>query len=243
MACCEHCQDAGSLFSDRTAGRELKRYRRRGPVPTTRLLIEAVRPHLPPEATLLDVGGGIGAIHHELLEAGAARAVHVDASAAYLAASREESERRGHDGRVEHLYGDYAELADELADADAVTLDRVVCCYPDMERLVDTSAARARRVYGLVYPRDRWAMRAFQAVANLYMRLRRSAFRTYLHSPAAIDARVARHGLSVSSRSRTFLWEVVAYTSDRGAGATPDGGTSTRERVREVARRGARPRS
>jgi hypothetical protein len=44
---------------------------------------------------LLDIGGGIGAIQHELLAAGAAHATSVEAPVAYLEAVREESSRRG----------------------------------------------------------------------------------------------------------------------------------------------------
>ncbi|MGZ8690915.1 MAG: class I SAM-dependent methyltransferase, partial [Aeromicrobium sp.] len=45
--------------------------------------------------TVLDIGGGVGAVHHELLHSGAATAVDVDASRAYIAVAREEAERQG----------------------------------------------------------------------------------------------------------------------------------------------------
>ena len=35
---------------------------------------------------------------------------------------------------------------------DILTLDRVICCYPDMQKLVGLSAKRARKLYGLIYP-------------------------------------------------------------------------------------------
>lgn len=211
MTCCSHCQDAQVLFSDRAARRELRRYRRNGPIPTTRRLIDAIRPLLSDGWTLLDVGGGIGAIQHELLAAGASRAIQVDASPAYIEASREEAARRGNADRVEHRYGDFTDLAATVPDADVVTLDRVICCYPDMERLVTASAARARHVYGLVYPRERWPVRAVMAIGNLYMRMRRSAFRTYVHSGAAVDALLRRLGFERATYERTALWQVATY--------------------------------
>ena len=211
MTCCSHCRDAEALFSDRTARRELRRYRRKGPVRTTRLLVDTIRPRLRQGWTLLDVGGGIGAIQHELLDAGAARAVQVDASPAYLEASGSEAARRGHADRVEHVYGDFTELAGSVPDADIVTLDRVICCYPHMERLVEASACKARQLYGLVYPREHWPVRLSLAATNLYMRLRRSAFRTYVHSGAAVDALVRRLGFEPVARQRTLAWQVVTY--------------------------------
>jgi hypothetical protein len=145
MACCEHCTDAESvLFTEGAARRELRGYRRRGPAAVTRQLLAALREQGAPEGVLLDIGGGIGALQHELLGTGMARAIHVDASRAYLDASAAEAERRGHRDRVEYRHGDFVDLADSVPDADVVTLDRVVCCYPDMPALVRASAPKAR---------------------------------------------------------------------------------------------------
>ncbi|MBI4419415.1 MAG: hypothetical protein HY560_01205, partial [Gemmatimonadetes bacterium] len=81
-------------FDAATARRDLRRFRRRGPDAPTRQLLAAVEARaLPAGSTLLDVGGGVGAIHHVLLERGFSRATHVDASAAYLAGAADEAQR------------------------------------------------------------------------------------------------------------------------------------------------------
>lgn len=214
MSCCgcvAHCEGVAVEFSDKVARRDLKRYRKRGPDRTTRILLDALRAHGVEGATLLDVGAGIGAIHHELLDAGVRSATHVDAAPAYVAAAKEEVERRGHSDRVSFRQGDFVTLAGDIPPADIVTLDRVICCYPDMERLVAASTSRARRMYGVVYPRALWWVRASFAAVNLYFRLRRSAFRTYVHPTAAIDGAI-RHGGLAPLRSRTtLLWYVAVY--------------------------------
>lgn len=160
---------------------------------------------------LLDIGGGIGAIQHELLREGLARAVHVDASTAYLAASAAEAERQGNRERVEYLHGDFVELVDDVPRTDIVTLDRVVCCYPDMPRLVAASASKTRRLYALSYPREHWGARTGLVLANLFFRVRGSEFRTYLHPPAEIEAQLRRQGLTPVARARTALWHVALY--------------------------------
>ena len=116
-------------------------------------------------------------IQHELLRAGAAQASGVEAAPAYLAAAREEAARQGHAERLRLHRGDFVALAPELPPADIVTLDRVICCYPDLPALVGLSAAHARRVYGLVYPRDTWWVKVGLALGNLALRLRRNPFR------------------------------------------------------------------
>ncbi len=224
MACCGQCTGIEREFDRKTAARELKRYRRAGPTRSTRLLLEALRAAdgFGRMRTLLDIGGGVGTLHHELLDsgmgAGVESAVHVDASTAYLAAAREEAERRGHVERVEFRHGDFVELAGGLDDADMVTLDRVICCYPAMEELVGRSVARARELYGLVYPRPVWWVRFGIPLANLWFQLRRSPFRVFLHPPEQVDAVVRRGGFERRSEARTWLWQVVVYGR---AGAGP----------------------
>ena len=209
---CVQCVGIEQQFGDAAARKKLRQFRRRGPDKTTRLLIDALRSALDDGgAVLLDVGAGIGAIHHELLDGRAVRAIHVDASQAHLAMAREETERRGHRDRVQFVHGDFVDIADEIPAADVVTLDRVICCYHDMERLVRRSAAKATRLYGAVYPRDlRW-MRIGIATINLVQRIKRSPFRVFMHEPAAIDAVLRTAGLERTSTQRTLGWEVVVY--------------------------------
>jgi len=211
MVSCRQCEGIARQFGRRTAAFELRRFRKRGPRPTTRLLIDALRREGIDGASILDIGAGVGAIHHELLASGAREAVHVDISLDFISAARAEAERRGHADRVEFVRADFVETAPTLAASDVVTLDRVICCYPDMERLVALSASKVRRLLGAVYPRDVWWMHLVVAAVNAFSRVRRSAFRTYVHAPSAIDAVIRRHGLERRAFRRTLGWEVVVY--------------------------------
>jgi hypothetical protein len=81
-----HCCASDKEFDRRRARRDVRRFRRRGPDPGTQQLLAAIRDaSLPSHPTLIDIGDGVGTIHHALLERGFGRAIHVDASAAYLA--------------------------------------------------------------------------------------------------------------------------------------------------------------
>jgi 2-polyprenyl-3-methyl-5-hydroxy-6-metoxy-1,4-benzoquinol methylase len=210
MSTCCSTNAIADHFGRKTAAAELRRYQEDGPLPTTRALIDSVRSLGVAGAQLLDVGAGVGAIHHALLDAGASSAVHVDISPAFVDAARTETERRRND-RVRFIIGDFVELASTIDEADVVTLDRVICCYADMPRLVERSAAKARRMYGAVYPRNAWWVRIGIVVNNMVFRVRRSDFRSYLHSPAAIDAVLRRMGLERRSLQRTWVWEVAVY--------------------------------
>jgi 2-polyprenyl-3-methyl-5-hydroxy-6-metoxy-1,4-benzoquinol methylase len=217
MSCCHHCRDAENVFDRRDARRRLERYRKRGPEGTTQLLIDGLRSAGVRGATMLDIGGGVGVVHHELLKAGAAGVVDVDASSAYLAAAQRESERQGHAERVSYLYGDFVALAATIDSADIVALDRVVCCYPDMPALVGAAASRASRLLGLVYPRDDWWVRLGVRAANAGLTLQRTTFRVFCHPTAAVDEVVKRAGLVRRLHRTSGPWQVVIYErSKRG---------------------------
>jgi predicted TPR repeat methyltransferase len=211
MTCCGLCDGIDDQFDRKTAQRELLRFRRRGPIPTTKRLIDALRSAGVSGATVLDIGGGIGAIHHTLLEAGASTAMQVDASFEYVQAAREETARNGHANRVLFLRGDFVQWAASVPDADIVTLDRVICCYPDMESLVRNAAAKSLRLLGAVYPRDAWWVRFGVRAINATRRMRGSKFRAYAHSPSAIDAVLGSQGLHRVSAQHTLVWDIAVF--------------------------------
>jgi 2-polyprenyl-3-methyl-5-hydroxy-6-metoxy-1,4-benzoquinol methylase len=210
-----HCCIVDQKFDERTAHRELRRYHRRGPATPTRQLLTLIAPLLPSQATLLDVGGGIGTIHHELLDRAAARAVQVDASSAYLAVARTEAARRGHADRVELQHADLRAVAPSLQPADVVTLDRVVCCDPDFASLLAIAAGHARTFLAFSYPRPRWIVRLLVAFGNGWMRLRGLAFRAYVHSPPAMAAVLERAGLHRRVVGGTWIWAVEVFERAR----------------------------
>lgn len=211
MNCCQ-CDCYESQFDEKHAARDLKRYRDKGPDKTTRLLLEALRAEGIEGASVLDVGAGVGVVHHELLTDGARTAVHVDASKPHLRAASNEAARRGHANQVTFRHGDFVALAPEMAEADVVTLDRVICCYPDMEELVAASAGKARRLYGAVFPRERWMIKVVLALGNFMRRMRGNPFRAYVHPTAAVDTAVRRQGLETRSVCDTFVWRVAVYS-------------------------------
>lgn len=210
MSCCS-AEALERQFGPRVAAADLRRYRRRGPGVTTRLLIRGVQANLPAGATLLDIGGGIGAIHHELLDQGVTRAWEVDPSAAFLRAAEEEARRRDHAGRVEFIHGDIRATAARVPEADVVTLDRVVCCDPDYEQILELSLAKSRHLFGYSYPRDRWSVRAMIALVNLFRRARGLSFRGFLHPPERMDALIRGRGLRRVFAARSPVWQVAVY--------------------------------
>lgn len=201
-----------TLYNQKKAASELRKYREKGPIPSTKALIDALIAEGVEGATVLDIGGGIGAVQHELLAAGAAHVTSVDASAAYLEVAREESMRRGLADRVTYRHGDFVGLAESISPADIVTLDRVLNVYPDWERLAEVSAARAQRLYGLVYPRNTPMVKTVVFAMNLVLRLRRKQVRAAIRPTDEIERIARNNGLTLHfSRGIGPAWQVAVY--------------------------------
>jgi magnesium-protoporphyrin O-methyltransferase len=210
MSQCQ-CQAIESLFDHRLAAAQLQRMRRRGPLKSTRFLIETLQMHGVQGKTLLDIGGGVGAVHLQLLSSGAREATDVDASSAYLQSAKSESSRLGFEGRVQYHHGNFLEIAPRIAPADIVTLDRVICCYDDMEGLVGASADKARNLYGLVYPRDVWWARLSIRCLNLSHKLWGRQFRAFTHRTTEVESILDAHGLVKISYRTTGIWQVAVF--------------------------------
>ena len=209
------CSSVGAAaerqFSAKRATEDLAQYRTKGPGSTARLLLAGIAKAGQPHGRLLDIGSGVGVLTFELLERGLTEAIGVDLSSAYVAAAAEEAARRGRTDAVRFVHGDFVGIASQFPAADVVTLDRVVCCYPAYEPLLDASARHAARCLALSYPRDVWYVRMWVGLQNLARQLRRNPFRTFVHSASAMDDVIRRAGLELVSRSCTWTWCADVY--------------------------------
>lgn len=208
---CNCCEIENNTFGEDDAKANLKDYRRRGPANQTRLILEAVRSLGLKGVALLDIGGGIGTIHHELLNDVASEATHVDASSAYLKIAKAEAARLGNTERVKFIHADFTDVASDLPQADVVTLDRVVCCYPDFRSLLKAAAGHSRRAVAFTYPRETWYMRIGLKVINFFQRLQNDPFRVFLHPVHEMEVLLNGEGLKKISVRRLFVWEMALY--------------------------------
>jgi|SRR5579862_9000416 len=211
MTCCTRYCAAEAQFNRKKAERDLRRYRRRGADTTTKLLLTELRRWPLQGASILDIGAGIGVIDMELADSGVSSATVVDASPAYFEVARQEVDSRYGSRPTQFVVGDFAAMAPTLADADVVTLDRVVCCYPDGKNLLHAAAQHARRLLAFTYPRDRWYVRVFVVFENLWQRLRGSQFRAFVHPPQQMHAVLERAGLVRAARHGTTMWMFDLY--------------------------------
>jgi hypothetical protein len=208
---CHQCQGIEVEFNEKYVTREFRKYRKRGPAKTTRILLDAIKAEGVEGGTLLDIGGGLGAIPDELLKGGISKAIQVEASTAYLKAAKEEAQRKGYTDHISFHHGNFLDVAEDIPSVEIVTLDRVICCFDEMEKLVGLSAGRAGRLYGVVYPRDIWSVKIGFSIINFFFRLFNQQFQIFIHSTEKVEAVVCDKGLKRKFYDKYGIWQVIVY--------------------------------
>ena len=198
------------VFSERNARADAKRYRRKGLDSTSRRIVDFVKKQGVEGRTVLEVGGGVGAIQIELLKAGAARAVSIELTPTYEAVATILLEEAGLADRVERRVMDFVQAADQVDGADVVIMNRVICCYPDMPRLAGAAADHARQLLVMSFPRRSWWMSIGLTLGNFLLWAMRREFHIFLHQPEKIIATSEQHGLEPVLDQQGLVWKVAA---------------------------------
>lgn len=213
MSRCCNPRGCDDFFGAKFARKAADRYRKRGLDKTATHIVTFLEREGVENASVLEIGGGVGEIHLEVLKRGAASAVNLELSPAYDAEALRLLHEAGIDGtRVQRRLHDIAEDPAGVEPADIVVLHRVVCCYPDYERLLGAAAARARRMLVFSHPPRNVAARAVVRVQNAGLRLARKEFRTFAHSPPAMLDVCRAHGLSPAYSHAGTVWQVDGLT-------------------------------
>ena len=208
MGCC-NARGCDRLFNEKFARRMAKRYRKRGLDKTARRMVEFLARAGLEGATVLEVGGGVGEIQIELLERGAARAVNLELSPGYDDEAYRLLEEHCLADRAERRLHDIAVEPEGIEPADVVVLHRVVCCYPDYERLLGAVAEHARQAVVFSYPPGNVLWRTWVAGANLAMRLLRREYRAFVHPPRAMLSVLEQRGFRATFARHSLVWQVA----------------------------------
>lgn len=162
--------------------------------------------------SVLELGCGTGGLSVALLEMGALRATGIDLSATSVDVARRRAASAGHGDRATFQVGNAAEAPAERHDW--VVLDRVICCYGDVDRLVGRAVDLARDRIGVSLPESRgWrglVNRPLWAIEYLWDRMH-GGCRGYVHDLRRIERRFADAGFRRSGMARAGLWYIGVY--------------------------------
>jgi magnesium-protoporphyrin O-methyltransferase len=150
-----------------------------------------------------------------MVENGTRRVYSVDASPAYIAAARSEAERRGYVDDTTYVEGDFVDNVDVVPDVDVVTLDRVVCCYPDVDALLGSAASKAQSAIGLVFPRDETIVRLAVRIGNCALRVFGSDFQAFVHPHLKIEQILVENGFQRVRSDKDLIWTTALYARNQ----------------------------
>jgi DNA-binding FrmR family transcriptional regulator len=205
MSCCTPT-GYRTIFGARTVERDARRYARKGLVASARWVFERLHTADIKGRTVLEIGGGIGDLQIELLEAGAVRVTNVELIDTYEGVAGTLIADRGLEQRIDRRIGDFALDADAAPTADIVVMHRVICCYPDADTLVAAACEHSRDRVAITVPRESWWVRLGFATVNAWFRVRRIAFRAYVHPIAPMTQLAAAHGFHQTARQQSLVW-------------------------------------
>lgn len=201
---------AGKFFS-RWSKTYARQFRKKGLAKEQKLLLEGIRKIPLAEKRLLDIGCGVGALHLTLLQEGAAEAVGVDLAEGMIEKAKQFARDKRLAEKTTYLVGDFVQIADSLSEADVALLDKVVCCYENLDGLLEKSMSRTRSVYALTHPSERLLVQLMFKAHIAFSRLIRMQFRPFWHDWATMRAHITEHGFRLVYENSTFFWRVLVY--------------------------------
>lgn len=212
---CKHCCGANMLFDLKGAQKEMKRYKRKGVKKVTDKLLRLLFQQNILESTLLDIGGGVGAIQWRFLKNGGMATIDVDASHGYLNVARSFAKENNLQDKTQFYHGDFVDIADEIESCDVVTLDKVVCCYPDYKSLLSLALKKCDHTIALSFPFGGPISKVVAQCMKLYLYFKKNPFRSYVHDPDEIDKFIISRGFSIVRKSTSFPWHIRIYKREK----------------------------
>lgn len=203
------------VFTEEVSRKEADRYRKRGLAPRSKKLLRRLESSVPIQSrSALEIGMGAGALTIEMLRRGARAVTGVDAVPAQVAAARGLAADYNVADRAEFLLGDFADISLQVAQADVVLMDRVICCYPDWFHFLSSAADHANVAIALTYPRDTWWFRIVNRAMDVWWMLQRSDFRFHIHPIPQMHGLLKSKGFRLQQVTTFFWWEILIATRD-----------------------------
>jgi magnesium-protoporphyrin O-methyltransferase len=164
-----------------------------------------------PGSTVLDIGCGVGSLHLTLLQRGASRAVGIDISEGMLKEAKRFAEQMGLNDRTEYINGDFTTVSANVPESDITLLDKVVCCYENLDTLVRLSTAKTMSMYALTHPKENMLMRCLFKSHRALARIFGWSFHPFWHDWAKMKALILAQGFRLVDNRSTLAWQVLVF--------------------------------
>lgn len=200
------------VFDEEKAREDLDSYLNTGIKNNSRPLFNVIQDLDVNDVSLLDIGGGIGAVVFELFEKGITQAIYFDISSPYEKVFQSEVAKRKLNDRIKSYVGDFTDFAHFIAPADLTTLDKVICCYPEYRPLVEQAVSKTNKWIAFSLPRDTWWVRVGAKIDYHWNRLKSGkAFPTYIHPIEKIETIIKSAGFEKKRQIYQREWTALLF--------------------------------
>lgn len=212
MTCChgQECAGANKFFS-KFSTKYAKRFRKKGLEKVQTRLLEGIKRVSIPSAEILDIGCGVGALHITLLRDGATHATGVDAATGMIRQAGTFAREHGVFEKVTYVPGDFTLVGNDFKPADITILDKVVCCYENVDELLSKSLEKTRRVFAVSMPRENAFVRFGFLIEIFLAKLFKASFHPYWHDWKNLRTMIASRGFKPIYEGRTLLWSIAVF--------------------------------
>ncbi len=207
----EHCCGADLFFNKKTAAKEYRKYLKKGPSRVTAKIIEQLDSQNVGGKSMVDVGGGIGALQWWFLQKGGNKTTDIDASSGYLKQAENHASKNGWQDKTHFIMGDCTDVYKEIEDPHFITLDKVVCCYPNYKEILELTCEKSTGHISLSYPMDGIISQTLRWFGDLYFRLVKNPYRPFVHPVKDIRNVFAERGYQRIAHDLAFPWHVETY--------------------------------
>lgn len=213
MTCCPPSQptEGTNRFFTRWSKRYAKDYKKKGLAKEQRFLLEGIKKESIQSRTILDIGCGVGALHHALLREGAARSVGIDIADGMVRQAEQFARQFNLHDRAEYRTGDFVQLAGTIEKSDVTMLDKVVCCYENIEGLLEASTEKTKRILALTHPKENFLMQVAFKTQIALAKLFRWKFRPFWHDWVVMKAAIIARGFEPVYENSTIAWQVLVF--------------------------------
>jgi len=167
-------------------------------------------------SSILDIGCGAGVIHLELLRRGAGYAIGIDIAQGMIEQAQTLAQLNGFEDRTRYIHGDFVDRSNEIAKADISILDKVVCCYEDLDSLLNRTIDKTKSVIVISHPRNTTFVRMGFIIQQIFTSIFRLKFQPVWHDWQIIHMKLAHQGYTKVFHNFTFLWDIVIYSKKNG---------------------------